>query len=134
VLLQHRVVEAEVEGDFGATFYLQGRLHYDASRQAVVVTDFDYSVETKNILLKLHGWFAHSEYRNIVLPLLSWPLEDRIEGLRKTLGSLLNRDLGRGLELEGTLSEGPDVRWTAATNEGIRAVMSAGGQVSLVQR
>jgi|SRR5712671_268648 len=128
------IVEAEVQGDFDATFYLQGRLHYDASRQSVVVTDFDYSIETKSILLKLHDWFAHSEYRDVVMQWLSWPVGDRLDDLRKTLGSLLNRDLGSGLELEGTLSEGPDVRWTAATDEGIRAVMSAGGKVSLVQK
>ncbi len=87
-----------------ATLYLAGLPDYDAAREALVVRDLDYTLETRNTLLQAGEWLLRGSLREGLARRASFPLGDRLRRLRDNAQRALTRPLGAGSQLRGELT------------------------------
>lgn len=93
----------------GATgqIYLLGTPVYDATTMSVSVTEFDYALTTRSLLLDIaqaagEGFFPH--LRTTVEERLVFPLEDQLTTLRERLADVIaERPIGSYVLLRGTV-------------------------------
>lgn len=87
--------------------YLLGTLVYEATTMSVSVTEFDYTLTTRNLLLDIaqaagEGFFPN--LRTTVEEKLVFPLEDQLTTLHKKLaGVIAERRIGSSVVLRGTV-------------------------------
>ena len=95
----------------GATgqLYLLGTPVYDATTMSVAVTEFDYALTTRSLLLDIaqaagEGFFPH--LRTTVEEKLIFPLEDQLTTLREKLAdAIAERPIGSYVVLRGTVDQ-----------------------------
>ncbi len=88
-----------------ATLYLAGLPEYDAAREALVVRRLDYTLETRNALLRAGEWMLRGSLRTGLAERAVFPVGDRIRRLRDGAARAMTRSLGAGSELRGTLGD-----------------------------
>ena len=87
--------------------YLLGTPHYNPDEMTLSVTDFDYTLTTRNLLIEMAekvggGTFPH--LREEVESKLVFSLEERLTLLREKLQAAIeNRDIGSYIRLHGTV-------------------------------
>lgn len=95
------VVEARFSGSFGGTVYLTGRPVYDAVAQKITLQNFDYDLETKNLLLRGAKWLFD---KLILEEIRKYTVVD-VAGLFKTvqvkLNEVLNKEWAKGIQAAG---------------------------------
>lgn len=87
-----------------ATLYLAGLPDYDAAREAMVVRDLDYTLETRSTLLQAGEWLLRGSLRDGIARRAVFPLGDRIRRLRDNAQRALSRPLGGGSTMRGELT------------------------------
>jgi hypothetical protein len=87
-----------------ATLYLAGLPDYDAAREALVVRDLDYTLDTRNTLLQAGEWLLRGSLREGLARRAVFPLGDRIRRLRDSAQRALTRPLGGGSQMRGELT------------------------------
>lgn len=87
-----------------ATLYLAGLPDYDAAREALVVRDLDYTLDTRNTLLQAGEWLLRGSLREGLARRAVFPLGDRLRRLRDSAQRALTRPLGAGSQLRGELT------------------------------
>jgi hypothetical protein len=87
-----------------ATLYLAGLPDYDAAREAMVVRDLDYTLDTRNTLLQAGDWLLRGSLRDGLARRAVFPLGDRIRRLRDNAQRALTRPLGGGSTMRGELT------------------------------
>jgi Domain of unknown function (DUF4403) len=97
------IVRLAFEGSANGVLYLVGTPKFDQSTQTLTVPDLDYTLETKNILLKLANWVAGSQLRDDLRAKLVVNLAPQMQAAKDTLVAALNRQVGP-LRLVGTVS------------------------------
>ncbi len=113
--------------------YLLGTPHYDPDEMTLSVTDFDYTLTTRNLLVEMAenvggGTFPH--LRENVESKLVFSLEERLTLLREKLqGAIENRAVGSYIRLHGTVDRiTPEALYL--TSEGIRIPFHLEGSLS----
>lgn len=103
--------------------YLLGTPHYNPDEMTLSVTDFDYTLTTRNLLVEMAenisgGTFPH--LREKVESKLVFSLEERLALLREKLqAAIRNRSVGSCIRLHGTV-ETITPEGLYLTSEGIR--------------
>ena len=87
-----------------ATLYLAGLPDYDTAREALVVRDLDYTLDTRNTLLQAGDWLLRGSLREGLSRRAVFPLGDRIRRLRDSAQRALTRSLGGGSAMRGELT------------------------------
>ena len=87
-----------------ATLYLAGLPDYDPAREALVVRDLDYTLDTRNTLLQAGDWLLRGSLREGLTRRAVFPLGDRIRRLRDNAQRALTRPLGGGSAMRGELT------------------------------
>lgn len=87
-----------------ATLYLAGLPDYDGGREALVVRDLDYTLDTRNTLLQAGEWLLRGSLRDGLARRAVFPLGDRIRRLRDNAQRALSRPLGGGSQMRGELT------------------------------
>lgn len=87
-----------------ATLYLAGLPAYDAAREALVVRDLDYTLDTRNTLLQAGDWLLRGSLRDGLARRAVFPLGDRLRRLRDSAQRALTRPLGGGSTMRGELT------------------------------
>jgi len=87
--------------------YLLGTPHYNPEKMALSVTDFDYTLTTRNLLVEMAenmGGAAFPHLREEVESKLVFSLEEQLTLLREKLqGAIENRVVGSYIRLHGTV-------------------------------
>ncbi|GKS59331.1 hypothetical protein YTPLAS18_28580 [Nitrospira sp.] len=99
------ISEVNVSGGVNGNLYLQGKPEFAADGHTLEFTHFDFTVDTKNVLVGTTSRLMHDTIRQKVLPDTQLDLQDRIEGLRKRMEKSMNRELAPGIWLQGTVDE-----------------------------
>jgi len=99
------VVVIDVEGSANGTIYCVGKLQYDATAQALTITNFDFEMKTRNALLKSANWLMHKSFLKMIEPMLTIPLKDQMQGALTAGNSFMKGyQIRKGVTLKGNLN------------------------------
>ena len=88
------VVRLAFDGSAKGVIYLIGTPSYDPIRNVLTVPDLDYTLETKNLLLKLTNWTESERLRADLRSRLTLKVDKQVAVVRATAASALNRKVG----------------------------------------
>lgn len=88
------VLQLKLSGTLKGTIYLTGKPSFDTVRETFSIPDLDYSVDTKNIFVKLADWMDHEGFRNSLKAVCHWDAGDQIARAQTFLKNALNRQIG----------------------------------------
>ena len=127
------VLAATIKGAVEGTVYLTGIPAYDEATRLLSLENIEYTVETKQALVKAADWVLHSKLREGLAERARWPLGDRIDAVKTQLSAALNRPLNQQMSISGEIQT---IRPTAVgiTKNSIKAVLIADGTVSITIR
>jgi hypothetical protein len=124
------VMAVSVKGTVKGTVYLTGMPVYDESARSISLRDPEYTVETKQVLVKVAGWLLHTKLREGLAERATWYVGDRIDAAKALLSDALNRNLSRHVRISGkVLSLRPVAVGMTATS--IKAVIVADGTAEM---
>ncbi len=114
------------------TVYLSGLPDYDPATGDLVVRAVDYTLETRNVLLRVGEWMLRGSLREDIARHARFPLGARIARLRHNAQGALERTLAPGTVLHGSLR---DVRPVGAyvTPDGVVVRVEATGSATVTQ-
>lgn len=123
-------VKISVDGDVDGVLYLIGTPTLQNSRD-LTVPDLDFSVETKDVLVKIGAWVLRGRIQNDLGALLSFPLDPQFAKAREQLNEQLNKRISPNVQLRGRVDslrpiDGIDIRPAE-----IRARVEAVGELAV---
>ena len=95
------ILELGVTGTVNGKLYAKGRPRFDEKTRSLTFEHFDYTVDTKNVLVHMGNWLLREDILHRVKPYLDVDLSDRLEALRRRMSAGLNRELAPRIWLEG---------------------------------
>ena len=91
-------------GNTTGTVYMAGLPVYDEASGNLVVRELDYTLDTRNALLRMGEWFLRGSLRDDVRRRAVFPMRARIDRLRAQAQAALSRELVPGTTLRGEIS------------------------------
>ncbi len=124
------VLQVRVAGTINGTIYLRGIPAYDEPSMRLYIRNLDYTVETRQVLVKAGDWLFHTRLREILEDEAKWYIGDRIDGLRDLLTKALNRKLNQHVAIIGTVNS---IRLAAVgvTDTALKAILVLDGAAEL---
>ncbi|WP_447983140.1 DUF4403 family protein [Nitrospira sp. Nam74] len=119
-----------VSGAVNGNIYAAGKPVIDSISQTLTFKEFDFTVDTKDALMRAAGWLVHDDVLFRIKPYLDIDLSGRIEDLRQQLAATLNRELHEGTWLEGTITR-VEPRSIYLMPKGVEVVIVADGFIHL---
>jgi len=104
------IVQVEVSGSLKGTLYLQGTPKYESQtpegiKDVLTVPNLKYTYETEKFLEKIADWILHDKFEEKLRAAATIPLSIKLEDIRAQAEKALNRDLGDGTRLSGTITK-----------------------------
>ena len=100
----HLITEVTVTGGVNGKLYIQGRPTITPDGQTLEFRDFEFTVDTSNLLVKATNRMMHDSIRKQVLPHTKIDLRDRIDVLRNRIERQMNRELASGIWIQGEVT------------------------------
>lgn len=92
-------------GSLEGIFYLTAKPLYDAANKTLAVTEVDFDLQTRDLLLTSADWFLHSSIRSTIEEKLNMKITRQLEQVRQTAEKMLAKiPLTDALTLQGTLT------------------------------
>ena len=125
------IIAADVTGSINGKLYFAGLPEYRASDSAIILKDLQFSIQTKNVLLKSASWLANSGIEKAISRKMSYPIGADVRETYDMMVQSLNKyQIGEGFYLTGTLS-GMDVQQPVLAPAGIIAPVSIKGKLAV---
>jgi len=125
------IIATDVTGSINGKLYFAGLPVYRASDSSIVLKDLQFSIQTKNILLRSASWLTNSGIEKMIEKNMSYPAGSYIRDTYDMMVESLRRyDLGEGFYLTGTLN-GIEVQPPVLAPAGIIAPVSIKGKLSV---
>jgi hypothetical protein len=124
------VVAVRIKGAVRGTIYLTGEPVYDESARSFALHRLEYTVETKQVLVKAADWLLHSRLKDSLADRTTWFVGDRIDAARDLLANSLNRKLNQHVGISGNIRSLRPVS-VGITKSSIKAVLVADGTAEL---
>lgn len=97
------VIQLSVDEALRGTLYLVGTPRYDVNRDVLMVDQLDYSIETRNILVKVADWIFHQRWQDSLAQQAHWSLAQPLGRAREDVAAALNKKYG-AVQLTGSLA------------------------------
>lgn len=125
------IIATDVTGSIKGKLYFAGQPAYRPSDSSIVLKDLQFSIQTKNILLKSASWLTNSGIEKLIEKNMSYPAGSYIRETYDMMAESLKRyELGEGFYLTGTLN-GIEVQPPVLAPAGIIAPVSIKGKLSV---
>ena len=98
------LIKLTFTGDLSGTAYLTGTPYYDPNTRMLGFPDLDYTLDTKQALLKGTNWLAHDDIRDRLRGRFTVDMGPPIERMTQALEAALNRRRG-SVQLHGTVQD-----------------------------
>jgi hypothetical protein len=95
-------LKVEFEGSKKGTLYLVGTPTFDKEKQVVSFPDITFDLESKNLLLKSAKWLFSDKITEMMREQSTFDIKPYMEDMKKTLQGELNKELTKGVFLQGT--------------------------------
>jgi len=92
--------------DTKGVLYFKGLLKWDSIKKVVYVDEFDFDINTKNILIKSADWLLHEDFTQTIQSKLVWNFENKFLKAKEDINSKINKiKLNESAELNINLNE-----------------------------
>lgn len=99
------IIEVNFTGTNNGTFYLTGKPVYNSTLKTLAVTDVDFDVKTKDVLLKTADWLFSKKIIAEIEKLAKYDLKQLMNDAAKNIDQQLNREFMKGVRGAGTITE-----------------------------
>jgi hypothetical protein len=131
------VLAVSLRGAAKGTIYLSGIPRFSSTgsgaglRGTVSIDQLDYTVETKNALVKLGDLILHSLLRQKLQAAATWDVSNQLQSAYNSLNRSMNGNLGPDAKLSGSISQfGPGQMWVGPDR--LTAYYAVSGQLSIL--
>jgi hypothetical protein len=98
------ILELGVTGGINGTLYAIGTPVLDTDTNMLRFERFNFTVETKNVLLKAANWMVHDDILSRLEPETRIDLSEQVDTLRRQLSRALTRQVTPDTWLEGSVT------------------------------
>lgn len=128
---ENLIVKTKVSGNVNGFIYLKGKPTYDSLSQTVYLKDLDYSIETKNAMIKTGNWILKSTLTKRLQEALRYSVAADMAEIKKQINSYIgNYNITKNVTVKGTVIELKPTDFFI-TKESIKAVIYARGKMSM---
>lgn len=99
------IVALGVEGGVDGMLYATGRPVIDPATHILRFEQFDFTMDTKNILVRAANWMLRDRILEAIEPQTRIDLSGQIGALRRGLGNAMRREILPGTWLDGTVAK-----------------------------
>ena len=124
------LIEVKISGSIKGDFYFVATPVFDSESQMITVKDFDFSMETKNALLKTADWLLHSDLKNIVNSKVKFNVKDQLSKAEKDLSLSMNRRINNNLSMTGNITS-ISILGLYLMDNGIKTIVKVNGRLDL---
>ena len=125
------IIATDVTGSINGKLYFSGMPMYRSSDSCITLKDLQFSVQTKNVLLKSASWLANSGIEKMIGKKMLYPVGVEVRETYDMMLESLNRyEIGEGFYMTGTLN-GMEVQQPVLAPAGIIAPVSIKGKLSV---
>jgi hypothetical protein len=125
------IISTDVTGSINGKLYFSGLPFYRSSDSSIILNNLQFSIQTKNILLKSASWLANSGIEKMISKKMSYPIGTDIRDTYVMMAESLKKyDLGEGFYVTGTLN-GIEVQQPMLVPAGIIAPVSIKGKLAV---
>jgi hypothetical protein len=97
------ILALRVSGGVNGTLYATGIPVFDESRGVLKFVDLDFTMDTRNVLLRSANWMFHQSMLSSLRSEAYIDLSAQLQTLRSRLAAALTRELGPDARLEGVV-------------------------------
>lgn len=125
------VVEVRTTGSYNGSIYLKGTPQYNREKNAVEIPDLDFTLETRNFLLKGGAWLLKSTLKKKMLESMDFYLQYNLEETRKALETQLNTfPLEQGFRIQATV-QSLEISQATLSETGFQVFITLSGQAGI---
>ena len=125
------VVDTKLSGSYQGSIYLTGEPFYNSLTNKVDIKNLDFTLGTKNFLLKTAGWLLKSNLRNQILNNLNFLIDYNLEEIKKQAQTQLTRyEIAPGIVVKGNL-DNLGISDVYLTPKGIRVKLGIKGKLNV---
>ncbi len=125
------IIATDVTGSIQGKLYFAGLPVYRLADSSIILKDLQFSLQTKNLLVKSASWLANSGIEKIIGRNMSYPIGADVRETYDMMVESLNKyEIGEGFYLTGTLG-GIEVQQPVLAPGGIIAPVSFKGKLSV---
>lgn len=125
------IIGAVVDGSAKGTIYFRGKPEYDPATATVEITNVDFDLKTKNVLLGSADWLFKSTIIKKMTPYLKFPLQENLTDAKDMIQKELESyEVMEGITMNGSL-ETLNVDGIYPTPNGMRVLVSTKGKIKL---
>lgn len=100
------VVAADVTGSLKGRIYFTGKMSYNTQKSALEITEADFDIKTKSVLVKSANWLLHGLILKKITPYLTYNVAEVLESTKKEVNaSIAGYKLYDGITLKGGLDK-----------------------------
>jgi len=125
------IIATDVTGSINGKLYFSGLPIYRDADSSIILKDMQFSIQTKNVLLKTAAWLANSGIEKVIGKKMSYPIGVELRETYDLLVENLKKyDLGEGFIMTGSLT-GIEVQQPVLAPAGIIAPVSIKGKLAI---
>ena len=125
------VVNLQLSGSYNGSIFLTGEPVYNARRNRIEIEDLEYTLDSKNFLLRSAAWLAKGTIKKKLQENMDYLLEYNLQDARKQMQEqLADYEVNEGIRLQGSLDD-LLIYNAYLTTEGMKVVMSINGQLGV---
>ena len=124
------ILQIKFDGDAHGTLYLTGTPVYNAVTHTVYIQSLDYTVSTKNEIVKLADWLLHTRFQDELQAEAYYDISTQVDSLKVKAQAAINRSLGPHADLKGTVTDVTPLGFVLGAG-GITVYLTANGQATV---
>jgi hypothetical protein len=125
------IIATDMIGSINGKVYFSGIPMYRVSDSSIFLKDLQFSIQTKNVLLKSASWLANSGIEKMIGKKMAYPIGEEIRETYDMMVQSLNKyEIGQGFIMTGKLN-GIEVQQPVLAPAGIIAPVSIKGKLSV---
>ncbi len=99
------IIQVVVSGSVKGDIFCQGKLNYDNSNRKISISDFDFAINTKHVLVKSANWLLHKSFLKMIEPMLTIDMKPQVDEVLESCNTLLaHYPIQKGVILKGHLN------------------------------
>lgn len=124
------VIKADIKGSLKGVVYIKGIPVYDPIKKKIVLSNTQFDIKTKNILVKAASWLLEGKMVKLIEDEFGLPVDELITYAKQNIETAMNSEYRKGIKLSGKIENvQPDKVYLTPTS--IVAVVLAKGKVEL---
>ncbi len=126
------IIKAGLKGSVNGDIYFKGIPFYSPSTKTILMKDFDYDLNTKNILMKSANWLIQGKLSKNLQQAFTFPIGGQIDENKKEIQNFLDKRLvAKGITLSGKI-ENIEPQQVILSPTSIKSVIYANGKMNLI--